>query len=284
MAEKPRRTIPPDSSAIRAEATRTTQLGRLEWKTPTQRILTAATRVGRLPAKCPPELEPVFKYLQVLGTTEASQLKESTRMPYEQHATLQYATFFPPRVRSLLLSGIRAALLGRLLSGLLSTEEIDPSSSYVCGLFHNIGSLAIDMACYPHDVEKMDALRHHVETGKAMYEAEIEVFGTDYAVVGAELMDHWGAPEWFCDSIRHHNKPSRKSTAYVCMTHLAARLCENETHPNPASTVDGVAYQVLGITPIAVTNFLKVYEGFIPLANLARDIETGRTAIPSFEE
>lgn len=268
----------------RNDLTRTTQIGPLQWKSPTQRLLTAATREGRLPPKCPSELEPIIQYLHFLGVPEGSKLKDELRMPYEQHATLQYAMLFPPRVRSLLLGSIRAAMLGRLLSGTLVMDQVDPSCSYICGLFHQIGSLALDSACYPHELDKIDAVRSLIEGGMADHEAEQEVFGTDQAFIGAELMQKWGAPEWFSDCLRYQDNPTRKPNPYVCMTHLCSRLSNNLTHEDPASTVDPVAYQILGITKDAITSFVRVYEGFIPLVNLARDIEAGRTNVPSPQE
>jgi len=256
----------------------------MQWKSPTQRLLTAATREGRLPPKCPPELEPIIQYLHFLGVPEGAKLKDELRMPYEQHATLQYAMLFRPRVRSLLLGSIRAAMLGRLLSGTLILEQVDPSCSYICGLFHQIGSLAFDMACYPQELDKIDAVRSLVEAGMPNHEAEQHVFETDQAYLGADLMQRWGAPEWFSDCIRYQDKPARKPNPYVCMTHLSSRLSDNLTHEDPSSTVDPTAYQILGLTPEAITSFVRVYEGFIPLVNLARDIEAGRTDVPSPQE
>lgn len=259
------------------DATKTISLGMSHWQPPTQRILNAAIREGGLPSTCPPGLKPLIEYLQKRTLLPSEEISMDTDS-LEQQALYYYGKLFPERLRPLFKTSARMALLTRLLVGLVEEQELDPICGFACGLFQNIGSLAIDMACYPNEGEKLKQLADVVQTGVVLHQAEISIFETDHGLVGAKLLERWGVPDWVCESLRYHTHPELVQKPYVSISELAESITiSNGSVPQLSKH----CLLQLGLTEERINHFMKAYKDFVPLAFFVRDLESGTlTSIP----
>jgi len=82
---------------------------------------------------------------------------------------------------------------------------------YAAGLVHDIGIIIEDQFLHRQFGDLL--LQVHTE-GKALIEAELDVFGFDHAEIGRALFRHWSFPPDFVDSIaRHHEEMSSPSAS-----------------------------------------------------------------------
>lgn len=103
-------------------------------------------------------------------------------------------------------------------SGLWKGEETP--MAFTAGLLQDIGELVIGGAL---TVEMVANMRRRVESGElSRIEAEREVFATDHAEVGANLLKSWNVPEEIVEAVaNHHNPVLVPVTRLSVVTHLA---------------------------------------------------------------
>jgi HD-like signal output (HDOD) protein len=81
--------------------------------------------------------------------------------------------------------------------------DTNPESAFTAGMLYSIG-IVLMHTVYPQECVGVDAM---VSEGKDRREAESQVFGYNYADVGAELARRWRFPEVMCEGIANHCDP-----------------------------------------------------------------------------
>ncbi len=105
----------------------------------------------------------------------------------------------------------RGAMWRSALGGAIAAEELarrhspeDSALAFVCGLFRDIGKLAMNVHYGGGYFALVSA---HERTGGSFIEAERAAHGFDHAQVGAALARRWSLPERIAKSIELHHAP-----------------------------------------------------------------------------
>ncbi|MCZ6664053.1 MAG: HDOD domain-containing protein [Gammaproteobacteria bacterium] len=143
--------------------------------------------------------------------------------------------------------GIYCAVCSRLLAvhcGLPS-----PQRSFVSGLMHNIGTLIL-----AHEMPEAFAECRVRATAieRPYYELQLEMFGFDYAEVGAELMGHWNLPGALIEPVKLHTsaianldpdlRPGAAVLQIAATTARAALWESGESEPVPNYDAEAIAF------------------------------------------
>ena len=152
--------------------------------------------------------------------------------------------------------GVYCAVTARLLA--YNCRGIDTERSFVGGLLHNIGHLLI----YQNMSSDARAAREQAkEKNMPLYLAEREVFGFDYAQVGAALMREWQLPMSLQEITECHVEPenSRDFRLETAIIHIASVLTQNALEDIPVTpetlAINPVAW---GITGLSVDDMAEV--------------------------
>lgn len=92
--------------------------------------------------------------------------------------------------------------------GLARVRSLDEDTAFVVGLLHDIGRLALASG-FPQAFG--EALAYQRAQDCLPLEAERFVLGTDHAVVGALIAEHWCFTPCIVESIRQHHDPAASS-------------------------------------------------------------------------
>ncbi len=129
-------------------------------------------------------------------------------------------------------NGVYCAVTARLLA--YHCKNIDTERPFIAGLLHNIGHLVSyqimpDESCAAHDI----AQQKNIE----LYKAEREVFGFDYAEVGAELMREWNLPLSLQEITEFHIEPEKSSDFKLetNLVHIASIITHNSIFKIPVT-------------------------------------------------
>ncbi len=130
------------------------------------------------------------------------------------------------------------------------------SMAFSCGLLHDVGKVAIDLALRDEDKERMLALIRSV----GVMRAEGEIIGVTHAAVGMEICRRWNLPEEIIDAVGYHHKPLEAGT-----NSLAAGI---------VSTADRCSRLLLeGATTLHIHEFQGLPEGsYIPDVKMLRQL------------
>jgi HD-like signal output (HDOD) protein len=89
-----------------------------------------------------------------------------------------------------------------------TTGRLEPASSFLPGLFHDVGRIAFLLA----DETSVEVIQGLVDAGAGTRGAlEAEWYGFDHAEAGAILAADWGLDADQCDGIRWHHDPTNAS-------------------------------------------------------------------------
>jgi len=111
--------------------------------------------------------------------------------------------------------------LGTALSGqaLARCLHMNPDVGFTVGLLHDIGQIAL--ACIVPD-RYAQVIAYQREHDCLMIVAERTVLGTDHAVLGGRLAEHWLFAPAVVEAITHHHTPSiHHGPGMVGLAHLA---------------------------------------------------------------
>ena len=98
----------------------------------------------------------------------------------------------------------------------------------IAGTLHDIGKLVLAV----HQPQEFgDALALAETTAKPLWQAEMAVFGTTHAAIGAHLLCSWGYPMSLIDAVALHHQPSLCSTP-DCPTLVAVHVANAVQHAN----------------------------------------------------
>lgn len=99
------------------------------------------------------------------------------------------------------------SLMTSRLAGQVAEEwGIGTEAAIVAGLLHDIGELVL----FTHARDDLTrALRLSRQRRIPLHAAELELFGTTHAEVGAALLARWGLPTIIVEAVAHHHAPHR---------------------------------------------------------------------------
>lgn len=95
--------------------------------------------------------------------------------------------------------------------GGLGPEDVD--YALLAGLLHDTGELVL-VANLPEEYAKV--LQAAGAKGITVWEAELEIFGTTHAAVGAYLLGLWALPDPIVEAIAYHHQPSACQAEAFC--------------------------------------------------------------------
>jgi putative nucleotidyltransferase with HDIG domain len=100
---------------------------------------------------------------------------------------------------------------------------------FVAGLLHDIGKIILDQ--YSHE-EFMEAYRSSIQGDKLMFEAEMELCGTNHMELGYYVAQKWNLPEYLCDVILYHHQPAHATYRDIAsLVSIANLLSKSATMP-----------------------------------------------------
>lgn len=151
------------------------------------------------------------------------------------------------------------AVVARLIAGRGRIREGE--SLFLSGLLHGVGRLVFFVR-RPEEYQQVLALSRAGDT--SLVDAEVRVFGFDYAELGAALLEGWDLPERLHRPVRHHLAPEAAPAFQreAAIIHLASEMacdiapCLKTTHEAETYVPDPRAVQsmqMLGLTPAALT-------------------------------
>ena len=176
--------------------------------------------------------------------------------------------------------GVYCAVTARLLA--YNCRGIDTERSFVGGLLHNIGHLLI----YQNMSSDARAAREQAkEKNMPLYLAEREVFGFDYAQVGAALMREWQLPMSLQEITECHVEPenSRDFRLETAIIHIASVLTQNALEDIPVTpetlAINPVAW---GITGLSVDDMAEVKQEVDQQASVVMNLYSLIKEMPKF--
>jgi putative nucleotidyltransferase with HDIG domain len=123
---------------------------------------------------------------------------------------------------------LEVGVLAREIAKSSRFATVTADDCFVAGLLHDIGKLIL---ADNRPNEFRDSLRIAGLGGITSIEAEVEVFGTTHAEVGAHLLWLWGLPDCVTEAVALHHKPGRPAGGAVLAVHVADALIYNKEHP-----------------------------------------------------
>lgn len=124
------------------------------------------------------------------------------------------------------------ATLSRAIGEFISDDPTTGSSAYLGGLLHEIGKLVL----IHHLPEQYKEIMRQCAEGRRQSEVEMELLGTNHAIIGGYLTSLWGLPHNITEAITlHHSAPTapeicRLSPVLEAVWH-ANRICRGDlTH------------------------------------------------------
>lgn len=137
----------------------------------------------------------------------------------------------------LLRHSVWVAIAAEELAKILNIRP--PEMIFTIGLLHDMGKVLFD-----EFIEK-EAARIHQEEAfmtESFDELETEIFGTNHAHAGADLIAGWNFPEELIEAVRWHHCPNmaKEHTSTVDMIHVADMLAYSE---GLGTGIDGLMYR-----------------------------------------
>ncbi len=166
-----------------------------------------------------------------------------------------------PAAREHSRSSISGAIIARELA--VRRGYPTPDDDLHAALLRDIGVLLIQQT-YPTEWAELSACPGD-PLGADACEREHEVFGTDHAEVGAEVLRRWGLPNELVEPIRHHHHPDRLAgtphearAELLWFAGLLTRLEFVVEHPAALDFILLTAANRFGFTVGALADFLDV--------------------------
>jgi putative nucleotidyltransferase with HDIG domain len=126
-----------------------------------------------------------------------------------------FAQYEDPRVKGFSLETtmhhcIAVATAARRIAESETDQAQLIDDAFIAGMLHDIGKLILAVSVTDRFQEAIGLAR---DTGRSLWEAELDVFGTTHSEVGAHLLGLWGLPDPIVEAVAFHHRPSRTGTA-----------------------------------------------------------------------
>ncbi len=118
------------------------------------------------------------------------------------------------------------------------------NDAFNAGLIHDSGMLILD----DYVVEKRAAVEDILGNGKAIQNAERQIFGFDHGEIAAEFFKRWKLPETQLHAIRHHHEPSASGGDMLCYILHVADDMANREHTEKNFVFDPDALAAIGLS------------------------------------
>lgn len=144
---------------------------------------------------------------------------------------------------------VHCAIAARMLAE--RCDVLDSERLFVEGLLRDLGHVLMYLKVPGTSRQVFMKARG---SGMPLYMAERELFGFDFAEVGAALLARWGLPRSLQLAVRHHTEPqaAQEFVLETAILHIAAALTDRsgEGEESPAaSPVDPVVWGITGLSP-----------------------------------
>ncbi len=169
-----------------------------------------------------------------------------------------------------LFTGVFASALSR------RCNVLHPERSYIMGMIHNIGLLAL--CRYMPDKER-EALLIADGDEVVLPDAETEIIGFNHAEVGAALLQQWNLPATLVDVARYHHQPERAydNPLDVAILHVAMMLTNGvNTQKDYEHVLDQLDESAVALTGVDESVLHQMAaQGADQVDAMARAYETG---------
>ena len=144
-------------------------------------------------------------------------------------------------LESLRNHGMVVGSLARQIARSLQLSNSEVEDAFLGGLLHELGRLVL--ACnYPEEYET--AIQRAQSEAIPLRKAELEIFGTTQAQVGAYLLWLWGLPDGVTEIVAHYSQLAAESApAPLVAVHVASALVSK----NPERDIDMVRLAGMGL-------------------------------------
>ncbi len=110
--------------------------------------------------------------------------------------------------QKLLRHSLAVARGAQAISKTLSSDISLAEDVFMAGLFHDVGKLFL-AANLPQLY--LEAIKQHVQGGRTLVDAEMSLFGSSHAEVGAYILALWGVSDPVVEACAFHHVPSQTS-------------------------------------------------------------------------
>ena len=147
-------------------------------------------------------------------------------------------------------NGVYCAVTARLLAYHCAKLE-DTERPFIAGLLHNIGHLVMYQVI---PGESSPAVRLSEEKNLRLYQAERELLGFDYALVGAELMREWKLPKSLQEITEFQNEPGKADEFQIetAIIHISTAITRNALAEIPVTAealdVNEISWEITGLS------------------------------------
>lgn len=168
------------------------------------------------------QVDTIKKAIIVLGTDIVENLILSESVNRTLAAT-------PPQVPGFELSRFKkhsmaTAIIARLLiKPLYEDNLVKHDRAFIAGLLHDLGKLAAARFFPERFSQALELARN---SGSSLNEAELAVYGTEHAEIGAFLAEWWALPPFIVNAICWHHQPQSTPIEQdvICAAHVANLL------------------------------------------------------------
>ncbi|MGB7328694.1 MAG: response regulator [Rubripirellula sp.] len=140
--------------------------------------------------------------------------------------------------------GLAVAIAARKIAQHETSEVETVDDAFIAGMMHDIGKMILAV----HLTEPFRlALELADQESIPLWQAELNVFGTTHAAVGAHLLGLWGLPNPIVEAVAFHHQPSGTNSesggfAPVTAVHVANAICGPGCHRivSEKCSIDGI--------------------------------------------
>ena len=153
-------------------------------------------------------------------------------------------------VESLWNHSVSVGAFVKYISKVENTEKKSADNAYIAALLHDCGKLVL-AAKLP---EQYKLVLSKTKEGMILTDAELEIFNTTHAEVGAYLMGLWGLPNDIIEALAFHHHPGNcpiKTISPVTFVHVANALNYEQVNLDPEGKkfkIDSNYLSEVGIT------------------------------------
>jgi putative nucleotidyltransferase with HDIG domain len=205
----------------------------------------------------PSKIETVSHAISIVGTAQLQDLALATSVIRLFASVPENLVTMESFWRHSVACGVTARALAA------RRRESNVERYFVAGLLHDIGRPIMYMQIPD---EARVAVTRSRETGRPLFEIELEVLGFDHSHVGAALLEQWKLPPSLREPVAFHHHPERSQrfpveAAVVHVADLIANALKLGTSGEPGVPPLGTgAWEAIGLAPGVVSDVMEEAE------------------------
>ncbi len=129
----------------------------------------------------------------------------------------------------------KTGLVARRIAELKGQPGLDPQECFTAGLLHDVGKLVLATSLRQRYDKVMEVAQ---QSGKPVWKAEMELFGSTHGEVGAYLLGLWGLPDAIVEAVAFHHQPQYSAATgfdMMAVVHLANAMAPVKSPGRPAT-------------------------------------------------